>query len=119
MIDSLLACHRFAAKHGGRCLSTEYLGYRHKHLWECARGHQWTALKGSVAQGKWCPECWHPGPEVALERLQALAAKRGGRCLSAEYLGVKHKYLWECAKGHRWEAPKGSIYMGVVSENGK
>jgi hypothetical protein len=39
-----------------------------------------------------------------LKKYQEIAASRGGKCLSTEYLGsTTHKLWWECRKKHRWE----------------
>lgn len=39
-----------------------------------------------------------------LEEMRALAAARGGRCLSTEYVNTSTHLLWECANGHQWKA---------------
>lgn len=44
--------------------------------------------------------------------MQNAAAARGGRCLSESYRGVHAKLLWECSKGHRWEAVPPGIAKG-------
>jgi len=41
--------------------------------------------------------------------MQALARKRGGRCLSATYVNSYSNLRWRCAKGHEWEARPSSI----------
>lgn len=47
-----------AAKHGGKCLSPEYLGTHVKLLWECREGHRWQTTPHSILiHGTWCPEC--------------------------------------------------------------
>lgn len=49
---------RAAARHGGKCLvapeSTIHYG-----RWECAKGHRWEAVGGSIIRAKahWCPFC--------------------------------------------------------------
>ena len=50
---------------------------------------------------------YHP-----LKELQNLAAARGGKCLSTDYLGNKVYLKWECKKGHQWEAPPYRITRG-------
>lgn len=45
------------------------------------------------------------GKRITIESLQALAADRGGKCLSAEYVGLNSPLLWECNLGHQWNAP--------------
>lgn len=41
--------------------------------------------------------------------MQAIARKRGGRCLSSAYVNLKTKLRWRCAKGHEWEAPPANV----------
>ena len=33
-----------------------------------------------------------------------LAAERGGKMLSSEYVNAQCKLLWQCEHGHKWEA---------------
>lgn len=47
-----------------------------------------------------------------LERLQAAALAKGGRCLSTEYVGRGAVYELECAHGHRWQTKGGFILGG-------
>ena len=49
------------------------------------------------------------GRKLTLEQMQTIAKERGGRCLSKKYVGNKTKLLWECSRGHQWEATPGSI----------
>ena len=41
---------------------------------------------------------------LSLEQMQQIAKDRGGKCLSGSYKNAHTKLLWECSKGHRWEA---------------
>jgi len=42
----------------GRCLSSEYLGYKTKLNWECEYGHKWSELPEFIIRNdKWCKEC--------------------------------------------------------------
>lgn len=41
---------------------------------------------------------------LTIEDMQAIAAARGGRCLSAVYVSSHTPLEWECARGHRWWA---------------
>ena len=92
-----------AANKGGRCLSTEYRNKESKLEWECSKGHTWLAIPNSVKRGSWCPTC-NGRPVVTLEDMHRLAEKRGGACLSKEYLGDGVKLWWQCEKGHKWDA---------------
>lgn len=46
---------------------------------------------------------------LTLEDIQNIAQERGGRCLSSAYTNSRAKLLWECDKGHQWEATYRSI----------
>jgi len=41
--------------------------------------------------------------------LQKIAKKRGGNCLSKQYLNSKGKLLWQCNMEHQWYATPFSI----------
>lgn len=48
----------FAAKHGGRCLTTSYLQGKTKLKMICKDGHEWTSRADEVQyEQKWCPKC--------------------------------------------------------------
>ena len=95
-----------AARRGGECLATEYVNNRSKVNWKCKHGHIWEASPRNVLNGgSWCPHC----NRIGLPRLQAHAAKLGGRCLATSYKTSFQKLLWECSEGHRWEASAGSV----------
>ena len=94
------------AKHrGGKCLS-DYYEYNYVPLrWECSKGHQWNAVPYSVKRGTWCPICAPKRqPKFSIVDVRKLAVARGGRCVSSEYHKTTDSLLWECAKGHQWEA---------------
>jgi len=44
-----------------------------------------------------------------LIEMQLIAKKRGGTCLSQQYVNSKDKLLWECSYGHRWFSTPFSI----------
>ena len=97
---------------GGECLvsgdhpATERVG------WRCAEGHTWATPASRIAQGSWCSRC--EGYRLTLAEMQAMAAERGGRCLSREFVNVWAELKWQCAEGHRWTAPPlGLRYRGV------
>lgn len=48
-----------------------------------------------------------------LVKLQQIAKKRGGLCLSKGYLGATTKLRWRCKKGHVWSAVPDSIRRGT------
>jgi hypothetical protein len=96
-----------ATQRGGACLSKVYLGSMVKHLWRCARGHEWRATPNRVRVGSWCLDCWHldqrTNYRLTIKDLQGAAKARRGQCLNAKYEGLKCLYRWRCAAGHEWE----------------
>jgi hypothetical protein len=112
-IDDMQA---FAKAKGGLCLSTNYRNAKSRLRWRCAKGHEWETQASVILGGHWCPQCEkiRLGRKYALtiEDMQKAAAKRGGVCLSKNYLNNREKLLWRCAKGHEWEAVGNSIRSG-------
>lgn len=96
---------------GGRCLSRRYVNGRTPLSWRCRRGHRWEMMPMYVAQGQWCPTCAH-GPKISIAEWRKLARSLGGKCLSKQYTSKRDKLLWQCAKGHRWEAVPNQIKQG-------
>ena len=43
-------------------------------------------------------------PKKTLQDCQELAAAKGGKCISLEYVNSRNNLLWECLKGHQWKA---------------
>jgi hypothetical protein len=103
--------HGYAAARGGRCVAAVYVNAKTPLEWECAAGHRWRATPNRVQQGNWCPKCAGTA-RLDIETMHALAAARGGRCLSSEYVNKSTHLEWECAVGHRWRAIPGSVRLG-------
>lgn len=101
---------KIAAEKGGMLVSTRGLRATARLRWRCAKGHEWMSSAAWIATGRrWCQECQRLG----IDAMRELAAERGGRCLSTEYVNVDSKLLWECAAGHRWWAMPGNVkYRG-------
>jgi hypothetical protein len=46
--------------------------------------------------------------------MREVAAEKGGKCLSEEYVNNKTPLLWECGEGHRWEVrPYNVVRVGT------
>lgn len=110
----LALLHRLAVARGGMCLSHDYSKGMH---WRCAEGHEWEAPPYTILRGHWCKHC-------ALERIaninmvrgfarvQEIARRRGGVCLSPGYTETTDVLRWRCAKGHEWECTANTIRAG-------
>jgi hypothetical protein len=48
-----------------------------------------------------------------LSELRAIAASRGGKCLSSDFLGSSTPLPFECSCGHRWQARPQDIKSGT------
>ncbi len=105
---------RIAKVRGGKCLSSFYLSAHDKLLWQCKKGHEWSAAPTNIKRGRWCPECGRQSMKETLRRyniedMRQLAKAKGGKCLSSKYLHPHEKLLWQCKKGHQWEATPNNI----------
>jgi hypothetical protein len=87
---------------GGRCLVDGPCGPMTPVPWRCAQGHEFSTTAYRVTLGAWCSRC--SGRRLGIEDMQEMAAERGGRCLSREYVDLHTELRWECAEGHRWRA---------------
>src|ERR1017187_8588264 len=108
---------QFAIEKGGKCLSDIYVNNRSKLQWQCSKGHVWNARLGSISRGSWCPKCSANNRGNSqrgnLQEEQGIAIKRGGKCLSKEYINSNTKLEWQCAKGHIWKAKPGNVNAGT------
>lgn len=100
-----------AATRGGTCLSDTYKHGRHPLRWRCADNHEWSAPPNSVAQGAWCPTC-AGRPQYTLSDMQALAAAKGGTCLSPAYLNSSTPLDWRCAHNHTFSKTPAQVRQG-------
>ena len=100
-----------ARKRGGWCVSTLYVNSAVPLLWECARGHQWSAVPASIRKGTWCPDCAGVR-RLTLEQMSEIAKSRGGTCLSNRYRNTATKLEWRCSTGHEWSATPLQVRKG-------
>lgn len=122
-LSSFKDLHRIAELKEGKCLSHKYHGSHKKYLWECKKGHQWEASADNIKQGKWCGMCKRIEIANKLKKsihdMNELASRKNGKCLSTEYVNAHTKLLWECSKGHQWEATPNKIQQGRWCPNCK
>lgn len=96
----------------GACLSKEYINNLTHLLWRCNKGHTWEATPSSIKQGSWCPVCFFSKNKGSIEEIRELAKRKGGKCLSKEYVNSHSKLLFKCGKGHTWKTPPYYIKQG-------
>lgn len=53
-----------------------------------------------------------PHTSITVADMHALAARRGGKCLSLKYVNTDFPLLWQCAAGHQWRARPAKIKKG-------
>ena len=102
---------QLARAKGGKLLSKDFAGAKEKLLWQCKKGHKWSATGHGVARGSWCPTCAGQ-PTISIIDMKELATSHGGVCLSTEYISAKDKLSWRCSQGHEWKAMPSSIRNG-------
>jgi len=102
---------KIAEERGGQCLSEQYVGALSKLKWQCKEGHQWEAPPHSLQQGSWCAACAGMR-KGTIEEMQTIAKKRGGQCLSLEYINSSTKLIWQCRENHQWEAIPHNVQQG-------
>ncbi|MEX1002330.1 MAG: hypothetical protein WDZ35_09480 [Crocinitomicaceae bacterium] len=89
-------------KRGWTCLSKTVGGNKDKLLWKCKRGHKVEMMVMLFQRGYGCGKCSRlDSKEAALKLMQKWAEKRGGKCLSTEYINTATNLLWECKNGHQ------------------
>ena len=89
-------------------LSDTYINNRQKLEWQCDNGHITFCNIDLVKRAQQCLQCYNmrrgDTRRGNIEECQKVAEERGGKCLSMKYVSRREKMLWECAKGHQWEA---------------
>lgn len=95
--------HELASKHGGKCLSEEYIASHKPLLWRCSEGHEFQISPQKIInRGKWCYECKHQ--EISINDAINMARELGGACLSSSVKSTRSPLTWECKEGHQWRS---------------
>jgi len=115
--EKLKEIKQLAILKGGECLSDVYEASDKKLLFRCKNNHSpWWATPNKIKMGRWCNLCADVvranKRRGTIERMQEIARVRKGKCLSKKYINSQADLLWECKRGHRWEAVLGSIVQG-------
>ena len=110
--DGLARLQAAAAAKGGVCLSQTYTEQSARYRFRCAQGHEWESPGDRVLHGSWCRPCAHEAQRLGIAVFKAIAAERGGQCLSDTYRNNRSKLTWMCHKGHVWQAFCSRIKQG-------
>jgi hypothetical protein len=95
---------------GGRVVTLEYLGSRHKLELECGYGHRWEAFAHNIFSKKsWCPHCHRNDKAAVFASIQERARSLGGQCLSDAYVSQDTPMSFRCKNGHSFEALTGNV----------
>merc|ERR1739848_52916 len=97
----------------GVCLSKQMQCTSSRLQWKCSEGHQWETTFNIVKQGHWCPYCARNASRLTLNDAKKLAQTRGGDCLSDTYVSLKKNLIWQCSKGHQWQANYSNVRSGT------
>jgi hypothetical protein len=87
-------------------------GLLERYRFRCAAGHEWDAIASQIWLGHWCLQCARLKQRLTIGHVQALAAERGGLCLSTEYRGRDAKLTWQCHRGHVWDTRPANVRAG-------
>ncbi|RGB34238.1 hypothetical protein C1646_760776 [Rhizophagus diaphanus] len=85
-------------------------------FWKCAKDHLWSARLSSVKnENTWCPQCAVENRRTqTIEDMKKFAEKKGGFCLTIEYVNHRRDILeWQCKEGHKWKASAKDILKGT------
>lgn len=98
---------------GGKVISDHYERMHAKMVFQCKERHEFSSRVHDVWNGSWCPEC-AGNKRLTVDRLQAVAASKGGRLVTPGYLGINVHHTWSCSAGHRFSrTPLNVIHFGA------
>lgn len=111
-IAGLELMREWAEKRGEKCLSKVYINSETPLEWECKNGHRFKKTRDFYKQHTLCVQCKHDEIRKRnLIKIQKIATKKFGKCLSKEYFDLDTKLKFECKLGHKWETtPINIIY---------
>ena len=97
-------CKKIARDRDGECLSNEFKNKSRYLKWKCNKdGYIWDAPLDRIIgnenkkrKGTWCKKC--AGQAITIEECKAIGKKKGGECLSDEFINIDTKLKWECGK---------------------
>jgi hypothetical protein len=101
--------HVLAEKMSGKFLSDVYINSHSHYMWECAKGHQFSAKYSNVTSGKWCRQCL----KLDYDEVKDLIESKGGVFITTrENLNSKKPMEIKCSEGHTFKSRYSSIKKG-------
>jgi hypothetical protein len=79
--------------------------------WHCGKGHSWQAtIYNRTRNRSGCLLCARDaGRRYSIDDINAIANRRGGKCLSETYTSSRARLRFCCQEGHVWEARADSV----------
>ena len=65
-----------------------------------------------IKNNHWCPYCYG-NIQKTIKDMQEIAAEKGGKCFSTEYINNRIKLEWQCSEGHIFWMNYGKIQQGA------
>jgi thiol-disulfide isomerase/thioredoxin len=94
----------------GILISTAYVSAIDPVIVKCKCNYEWTTDFHHLQNGKWCNEC-NGTRKHTIEKVREFIEKKGGKCLSSEYINQNEKLEIQCdKKGHIWKTSFHSLY---------
>ena len=104
---------------GGKLLDTVYVNDRHKYLFECRNGHQFTKRLDTIRptqnkSGSWCTICAYSDKRFKIEDIKYIAEQKGGICLTEKADKSSHEtpVTIKCKYDHIWTVRASNIIAG-------
>jgi hypothetical protein len=103
----------YAKEFGGTLLSTVFINFNTKYIWQCKNGHRWSQLFPHLKKSGWCRACKAEKINAFFfERIRKKVEQRGGKLLSKKYQGSLGYLQLQCSAQHRWKANAQNILSG-------
>ena len=109
--NKIASLRQFVGLKNGKLISKKYQGQKTHLIWECEKGHRWTAAPMNILGGHWCPKC-AGRPQLTITDMRKVVEEFDGNCLSKEYVNATSALNWRCKNGHEWQASYAHIRAG-------
>ncbi|WP_232456667.1 hypothetical protein [Burkholderia ubonensis] len=109
-VDQLKTLRQALAPYGLKLLESEWRGWHAQYRFRCRMGHELIRTGSHLFYHLVrCPAC---RDDEALQHLDRLARRAGGRCVSDRYIGRTARYQFVCREGHAFEKSVDSLEKG-------